>query len=133
MTTRRTPYVLIVEDEPSIALSLRFLMEQEGYRVEVVADGEAALKACRKTPPDLVLLDVMLPGMSGFEVCQRLKARSDKKAIKVVLVTARGREADLEKGRAVGADAYIVKPFAIRDVMHTVHHLLNRSGEAGNP
>lgn len=126
--TSQPPHVLIVEDEPSIALSLRFLMEQEGYRVTVVADGEIALEICRKIPPDLVLLDVMLPGVSGFAVCQQLKARPGGQAIKVVLVTARGRETDLEKGQAVGADAYIVKPFAIREVMDTVRSLLNRSG-----
>ncbi|BBM69816.1 response regulator transcription factor [Rhodothermus marinus] len=131
--TGQTPRVLIVEDEPSIALSLRFLMEQEGYEAHVVEDGEAALEACRNVPPDLVLLDVMLPGMSGFEVCRQLKAGPDGQAIKVVLVTARGRETDLEKGRAVGADAYIVKPFAIREVMETVRTLLNRSGEAEQP
>ncbi|ACY48388.1 response regulator transcription factor [Rhodothermus marinus] len=131
--TGQTPRILIVEDEPSIALSLRFLMEQEGYQVHVVEDGEAALEACRNVPPDLVLLDVMLPGMSGFEVCRQLKAGPDGQAIKVVLVTARGRETDLEKGRAVGADAYIVKPFAIREVMETVRTLLNRSGEAEQP
>lgn len=89
--TSQPPHVLIVEDEPSIALSLRFLMEQEGYRVTVVADGETALEICRKIPPDLVLLDVMLPGVSGFAVCQQLKARLGGQAIKVVLVTARGR------------------------------------------
>lgn len=131
--TGQTPRILIVEDEPSIALSLRFLMEQEGYQVHVVEDGEAALEACRKRPPDLVLLDVMLPGVSGFEVCRQLKAGPDGQAVKVVLVTARGRETDLEKGRAVGADAYIVKPFAIREVMETVRTLLNRSGEAEQP
>lgn len=131
--TGQTPRILIVEDEPSIALSLRFLMEQEGYQVHVVEDGEAALEACRNVPPDLVLLDVMLPGMSGFEVCRQLKAGPDGQAIKVVLVTARGRETDLEKGRAVGADAYIVKPFAIREVMETVRTLLNWSGEAEQP
>ncbi|MFO7312578.1 response regulator transcription factor [Rhodothermus marinus] len=131
--TGQTPRILIVEDEPSIALSLRFLMEQEGYQVHVVEDGEAALEACRNVPPDLVLLDVMLPGVSGFEVCRQLKAGPDGRAVKVVLVTARGRETDLEKGRAVGADAYIVKPFAIREVMETVRTLLNRSGEAEQP
>ena len=131
--TERKPCVLIVEDEPSIALSLRFLMEQEGYRVIVVEDGEAALETCRTAPPELVLLDVMLPGVSGFEVCRQLKSRPDGRAIKVVLVTARGRETDLEKGRAVGADAYIIKPFAIREVMETVRNLLNRSGETEQP
>ncbi len=127
------PYVLIVEDEPSIALSLRFLMEQEGYQVAVVEDGEAALTVCQQVAPDLVLLDVMLPGISGFEVCQQLKSSAKGRAVKVVLVTARGREADLEKGRAVGADAYIVKPFAIRDVMDTVRRLLNPSGQTEQP
>ncbi len=122
----QTPRILIVEDEPSIALSLRFLMEQEGYQVHVVEDGEAALETCRKMLPNLVLLDVMLPGISGFEVCRQLKSGPDGQALKVVLVTARGREADLEKGQAVGADAYIVKPFAIRAVMETVRNLLNQ-------
>ncbi|MDQ7041370.1 MAG: response regulator [Rhodothermus sp.] len=130
---RPKPYVLIVEDEPSIALSLRFLMEQEGYQVAVVEDGEAALTACQQVQPDLVLLDVMLPGISGFEVCQQLKSSTKGRTVKVVLVTARGREADLEKGKAVGADAYIIKPFAIRDVMDTVRSLLNQSGRAEQP
>ncbi len=130
---RPKPYVLIVEDEPSIALSLRFLMEQEGYQVAVVEDGEAALTVCQQVAPDLVLLDVMLPGISGFEVCQQLKSSAEGRAVKVVLVTARGRETDLEKGKAVGADAYIVKPFAIRDVMDTVRRLLNQSGQTEQP
>lgn len=116
------PRILIVDDEPAIAVSLRFLMEQEGHAVTVAETGEAALTHARTEAPDLVLLDVMLPGLGGFEVLELL--RSEGFAAPVVLLTAKGREADIARGHALGADAYVTKPFAIADVVATVRRLL---------
>lgn len=116
--------VLIVEDEPSIALSLEFLMKQQGYGVTVLQSGEAALETIGTERPDLVLLDVMLPGVSGFEVCQAIRERPEWGGLKVVMLTAKGREVDVQKGRALGADGYITKPFGIQEVVETVRALL---------
>ena len=122
MENAKTVYV--IDDEPSIALSLEFLMKQQGHAVRVIEDGAAALDAIAEAPPDLVLLDLMLPSVDGFDVCRRIRARPEGSATKIVIVTARGREADVAKGLALGADDYITKPFAIRDVVRTVQALL---------
>ena len=116
--------ILVVDDEPNIVLSLEFIMQKEGYDVRIAKDGEAALKAIREKVPDLVLLDIMMPAMSGYEVCQRIRANPEWKDIRIVMLTAKGREVDQEKGMAMGADEYITKPFATRDLMARVKMVL---------
>lgn len=119
-------HVLIVDDEPNIVVSLEFLLGQQGYRVSVATTGDEALSAIEADCPDLVLLDVMLPGIDGFEVCRRLRQRPDPP--KVVLLTARGRDAERVKGLDLGADLYITKPFSTTQLMAEIRHCL---GEAG--
>ncbi len=112
--------ILVVDDEPNIVLSLEFIMQNEGYDVRIAKDGEEALLAIKEKVPDLVLLDIMMPAMSGYEVCQRIRANPEWKDIRIVMLTAKGREVDQEKGMAMGADDYITKPFATRDLIARV-------------
>jgi DNA-binding response OmpR family regulator len=121
--------ILIVDDEPSIVISLEYLMKREGFEVAVAADGEAALAAVAARPPDLVILDVMMPKLNGFEVCQRLRAEPAWRGVRVLMLTAKGREAELQKGLSLGADAYVTKPFSTRDLVAEVRRLL-AAGEA---
>ena len=116
--------VLIADDEPNIVISLEFLMQREGYAVTVARDGVAALDAIRRERPDLVLLDVMMPGMSGFDVCQAVRADESFAAVKIVMLTAKGRDTDTAKGIALGADAYMTKPFSTKDLAARVRELL---------
>lgn len=116
--------VLIADDEPNIVMSLQFLMEYEGYEVRTVADGEAALQALHDFRPDLVLLDVMMPKKDGYEICQAMRAAPELEGIKVVMLTAKGRDIDAEKGLALGADSYVTKPFATRALVAKVKAML---------
>ena len=118
--------VLIADDEPNIVVSLEFLMKREGHVVRIARDGPAALEAIRREKPALVLLDVMMPGMSGFEVCQAVRADESLAGVKIVMLSAKGRDTDLAKGRALGADAYVTKPFSTRELAETVRALLER-------
>ncbi len=120
-----TARVLIVEDEESILLSLEFLLGKEGYDVGSARDGAAALLALNQQPPDLVLLDVMLPLIDGFEVCASIRANPALRHTRIMLVTARGREAEIARGMALGADAYLTKPFSTRELMEKVRALLD--------
>jgi len=120
--------VLIVDDEPNIVVSLEFLLRQQGYEVIVARDGEEALAAAAERRPDLVVLDVMLPGIDGFEVCRRLRERTDLAGLKIVLLTARGRDVERVRGLEEGADDYITKPFSTRDLMKRVAELLEGEG-----
>ena len=115
--------ILIVDDEPNIVLSLEFLMKQRGYETRVARDGDEALAEVERFRPDLVLLDVMLPGRDGFEVCQRLRAEgwSD---LKIMMLTAKGRDVEIENGLALGADAYVTKPFATAELVERVGEML---------
>jgi DNA-binding response OmpR family regulator len=119
-----TKKVLVVDDEPNIVMSLRFLMEREGYQVEVAPSGAAALGALGREPADLVLLDVMMPDLDGFEICQRIRTNRAWSATKVIMLTAKGREVEREKGLALGADAYVIKPFSTRDLVGRVKQML---------
>jgi DNA-binding response OmpR family regulator len=116
--------VLIAEDEPNIVTSLEFLMHQEGYETCTSVNGEDALRAVSEFRPDLLLLDVMLPLKSGFQVCQTVRGNEALKKTKIIMLTAKGREIEVEKGLALGADAYITKPFATRELLDTVKRLL---------
>ena len=117
-------HVLIADDEPNIVISLEFLMKREGHRVSVARDGNAALEAIRRERPDLVLLDVMMPGKSGFEVCQAVRADESLATVKILMLSAKGRDTDLAKGSALGADAYMTKPFSTRELADKVRELL---------
>jgi DNA-binding response OmpR family regulator len=119
-----TASILVVDDEPNIVLSLEFLMKQAGYRVRVASDGEAALAAVAEEPPDLVLLDAMLPKRDGFAVCQAIRANPIWSGVRILMLTARGRDVERDKGLALGADDYITKPFSTREVVERVKHLL---------
>jgi DNA-binding response OmpR family regulator len=116
--------VLIAEDEPNIVVSLEFLLEKSGYEIRTVSDGEEALRVAREFRPDLLLLDIMLPLRNGFEVCQLIREAPELGAMKIVMLTAKGRDTEVAKGLAVGADAYITKPFATRELLDTIQRLV---------
>jgi DNA-binding response OmpR family regulator len=116
--------ILIVDDEPNIVLSLEYLMRREGYEVAIAADGEAALAALAEARPDLVILDIMLPKLNGFEVCRRLRADPRWRELKVLMLTARGRDTEVAKGLDAGADAYVTKPFSTRDLVAQIRDML---------
>ncbi len=119
-----TKKILIVDDEPNIVISLEFLMKKEGFDVAVAVDGEEALAKVDSFRPDLVLLDVMMPKKSGFEVCEALRADPEKAGLLVVMLTAKGRETEVAKGLAIGADAYVTKPFSTKDLVVKVKGML---------
>ncbi|MCU0755514.1 MAG: response regulator [Xanthomonadales bacterium] len=121
--------ILIADDEPNIVVSLEYLMKREGYAVSVARDGRSALAAIREQRPALVLLDVMMPGLSGFEVCQEVRADPALSGVRILMLSAKGRETDIAKGQALGADAYLTKPFATRELVARVRALLG--GDAG--
>ena len=123
------PRILIVDDEPNIVLALELLMKREGYEISTVDDGVKAVEAAGTFRPDLILLDVMMPRMDGYEVCQRIRADTSLKDILIVMLTAKGREVEREKGLALGADLYITKPFSTREVVRKVKEMLaSKSG-----
>ncbi|MEM1126634.1 MAG: response regulator [Bacteroidota bacterium] len=117
--------VLIVDDEPSIVISLEFLMKQAGHEVSVARNGQDGLEQISAFRPDLVLLDVMLPHRTGFEICQIVREDEALEHVKIVLLTAKGREVDVAKGLALGADAYVTKPFSTKELVHKVSTLLS--------
>jgi DNA-binding response OmpR family regulator len=116
--------VLIAEDEPSILASLEFLLRESRYEVRAARDGEEALRLVESFAPELVLLDVMMPARSGLEVCQKIRENPAWRPIKVVMLTARGRASEIEKGLALGADAYVTKPFSTKELLARVRELL---------
>jgi two-component system, OmpR family, alkaline phosphatase synthesis response regulator PhoP len=116
--------VLIVDDEPNIVLSLQFLMKKAGFDVRTARDGEEALAEIARSAPDLVLLDVMMPKRDGFDVCQTVRANPAWQSIRIVLLTAKGRDVEREKGLALGADDYVTKPFSTRDVLERIEKLV---------
>lgn len=124
------PRVLVTEDEESLTLLLRYNLEAAGYAVEIVARGDEAELRIAEDPPDLVLLDWMLPGVSGVELCRRIRAREGSKRLPVIMLTARGEEADRVRGLATGADDYIVKPFSVPELLARVAALLRRTDPA---
>ena len=116
--------ILIADDEPNIVISLEFLMQQNGYDVKTAADGEQALRLIAEFKPDLILLDIMLPLRNGFEVCQKVRENPAWQHTKIVMVTAKGRDVEVTKGLALGADLYITKPFATRELLTSIRQLL---------
>lgn len=117
--------ILVVEDEPNIVLSLQFLMKKAGFEVRVARDGEEALAAVEDRAPDLMLLDVMIPKRDGYDVCQTVRANPEWQGIYIIMLTAKGREVDREKGIALGANDYVTKPFSTRDLTDKVKQLLD--------
>jgi DNA-binding response OmpR family regulator len=119
-----TKQILVVDDEPNIVLSLKFLMDKQGYGVRAASNGDEALQAVEQAVPDLILLDVNMPGRSGFEVCEVVRANPAWKGTKILMLTAKGRDIDQEKGLALGADDYITKPFSTQEVVAKVKEFL---------
>ena len=120
-----TKSILVVEDEPNIVLSLQFLMKQAGFEVRVARDGDEALREVESRAPDLILLDVMIPKRDGYDVCQTIRANPDWAYIYIIMLTAKGREVDREKGISLGANDYVTKPFSTRDLTEKVKNILN--------
>jgi two-component system, OmpR family, alkaline phosphatase synthesis response regulator PhoP len=124
--------ILIVDDEPSIVVPIQFLMEQQGYSVVIAENGHDALDMIYQYTPDLVLLDIMLPGIDGYEVCEIVRLNPKLRGIKIIFLTAKGREVEIAKGLALGADAYITKPFSNAELVAKVKMVLeNINEEAG--
>jgi len=121
--------VLIVDDERNIMISLRHLMKKAGYAVLEAGDGETALEIARASVPDLVILDVMIPKRDGYDVCQTIRAEPALKDVQIIMATARGQEVEIEKGIALGANAYITKPFSTKELVAKVKSLLGDNGE----
>ena len=126
-----TQHILIADDEPNIVISLEYLMQREGYAVSVARDGEEALAAILRDRPALVLLDAMMPKMSGFEVCQALRASDAAHATLILMLTAKGRDTDVAKGLGSGADAYMTKPFSTRELVRKVREMLDGGAQSG--
>jgi DNA-binding response OmpR family regulator len=119
--------ILIADDEPNIVAAVEFLLRRNGYEVHVARDGEEALKLVEACHPDLVLLDVMMPQKSGYEVCLRMRERSDWRHIKIIMLSAKGRDMEVNKGLSMGADVYVTKPFSTRELMGKIRELLEQA------
>jgi len=118
--------ILIADDEPNIVISLEFLLKREGYQVVVAHNGAEALLRVRAERPDLAILDVMMPLRNGFEVCQDLRQDPEFKDIRIMMLTAKGRDTEVSKGMALGADVYMTKPFSTRELVAKVKALVDR-------
>lgn len=116
--------VLIADDEPNIVAALQFLLERNGYEVQIARNGNEALELIEAEMPDLVLLDIMMPQKSGYEVCQRMRERPDWQHIKIVMLSAKGRDAEVNKGLSIGADLYVTKPFSTHELMDKIKGLV---------
>ena len=122
-----TKRVLIADDEPNIVTSLEFLLEKAGYEVKIARTGDEALALVESFAPDAVLLDVMMPSKSGYVVCQEIRENPAWRDIKIIMLTAKGRDVEIDKGFALGANAYITKPFSTKELVRTVRDLLGGS------
>jgi DNA-binding response OmpR family regulator len=112
--------VLVADDEPSILLSIQFVLQKAGFTVRTVRDGNEALQAVEEAVPDLIILDAMMPGRSGYDVCQLVRAQPNSREVPIIMLTAKGRDIDRQKGLALGATDYVTKPFSTRDLVETV-------------
>lgn len=119
----RSMKILIVDDEPGIVMSLEFLMKKEGYQVYIARDGAEALDIIRQETPHLVLLDIMMPSVDGYEVCRQVKESKSLQETKIIFLSAKSKESDIEKGLSFGADLYLTKPFSTRNLMAKVQEL----------
>jgi DNA-binding response OmpR family regulator len=120
--TKKT--ILIADDEPNIVISLEYMLQQSGYEVMVAHDGQEAIDAIARRVPDLLLLDIMMPRLSGYDVCQKIRESEAWRGIRIVMLSAKGREVEIAKGLALGADAYVTKPFSTRELLAQIHALL---------
>ena len=116
--------VLIADDEANLLISLEYLLQRQGYEVSLARDGDQAMNLIRQQQPDLVVLDASMPGQSGYEVCQQVRADPALRHLRIVMLSAKARETDIAKGKALGADAYIIKPFSTDDLVNQVRLLL---------
>lgn len=116
--------ILIADDEQNIVISLEFLMKREGFEVSIAQDGAEAIDKIRSEMPDLVLLDVMMPKKSGFEVCQEIKSDPSLQSVRILMLTAKGRDTEVAKGLALGADGYMTKPFSTKELVERVRSML---------
>jgi DNA-binding response OmpR family regulator len=121
--------VLIADDEPNIVTALEFLLKRSGYDVRAAANGEEALAMVDSYAPDVVLLDVMMPVKSGYDVCQRIRERPEWRHIRIVMLSAKGREAEVSKGLSLGADLYITKPFSTQELIAAIDGLFRDGGK----
>jgi DNA-binding response OmpR family regulator len=119
--------ILIADDEPNIVAAIEFLLKQRGHEVHTAPDGGEALRLVASVVPDLVLLDVMMPQASGYEVCQTIRNRPEWRHIKIIMLSAKGRDSEVVKGLGMGADLYVTKPFSTRDLMTRIETLLESS------
>lgn len=116
--------ILIADDEQNIVISLEYLMRREGFEVSIAQDGDEAVAKTRAELPDLVLLDIMMPKMNGFEVCQEIKSDPTLKSVRILVLTAKGRDTEIAKGLALGADGYMTKPFSTKELVERIRALL---------
>jgi DNA-binding response OmpR family regulator len=123
--------ILIADDEPNIVAALEFLLQQSGYEVHIAHNGVEALDLVEVHIPDLVLLDVMMPGKSGYEVCTRIRKRADWRHIRIVMLSAKRRDVEVNKGLSMGADLYVTKPFSTRELMARIKELLDQGPGPG--
>src|SRR3982751_1650002 len=119
--------ILVVEDEEALTTLLHYNLDAEGYEVETVARGDEAETSLKERLPDLIVLDWMLPGLSGIELCRRLRARAETRSLPIIMLTARGEESERVRGLATGADDYIVKPFSVPELLARIKALLRRA------
>jgi DNA-binding response OmpR family regulator len=121
--------VLIADDEPNIVTSLQFLMKRKGYEVSIARNGEEALQQIAAIAPDLILLDVMMPLKSGYEVCQKVRETPAWQKMKIIMLSAKGRDVEVAKGLGLGADAYVTKPFATQELLAKVEEMLGKEAD----
>lgn len=125
--------ILIADDEPSIVAALEYLLQQGGYEVLIARNGDEALDLLEQRTPDLVLLDVMMPRKSGYEICSRIRHQAEWRHIKVIMLSAKGRDAEVNRGLAIGADLYVTKPFSTRELMAKIDGLLRQGLNTARP
>jgi DNA-binding response OmpR family regulator len=125
--------ILIADDEPNIVAALEYLLQQGGYEVLIARNGDEALELIEQRIPDLVLLDVMMPRKSGYEICSRIRHQAEWRHIKVIMLSAKGRDAEVNKGLAIGADLYVTKPFSTRELMAKIDGLLGQGLNTARP
>lgn len=125
--------ILIADDEPNIVAALEYLLQQGGYEVLIARNGDEALELIEQRIPDLVLLDVMMPRKSGYEICSRIRDQAEWRHIKVIMLSAKGRDAEVNKGLAIGADLYVTKPFSTRELMAKIDGLLGQGLNTARP
>jgi DNA-binding response OmpR family regulator len=123
--------ILIADDEPNIVTAIEYLLQRSGYEVLLASDGEAALQQVERHLPDLVLLDVMMSVKSGYEVCQRMRERPEWQHIKIIMLSAKGREVEVSKGMSLGADYYLTKPFSSKELVAKIDELLGTPAKPG--